>query len=232
MRYKKYVLLCLAFAFPVALWSQTTDFGIWSNIGLEKKLGKWDFSGEAELRTQDNANQVDKWSFQLESSYSIFKQLKVGAAYQFIYFHDTRYWDFQPRHRNNVFLQAKQKLGNFTFTLRERVQVTYKDESDRIKKSGKINTYKINPEWAWRNRIKVSYDIPQFPVTPSFLFESFYQLNNPDGNVFDKLRYTLSFNYHLSKHHDIEVYGLIDKDINVDDPVKMYLLGVGYAYSF
>jgi hypothetical protein len=33
------------------------------------------------------------------------------------------------------------------------------------------------------NRFKIGYDIPKFPVKPAFSFETFYQLNNPDGNT-------------------------------------------------
>jgi hypothetical protein len=226
-----YILL-LFLGMSTALLAQTEDFGLWTSIEASKKLGKWNFSTEGELRTKSNSGQVDRWSLQLEAAYSIFKPLKVGVSYQFIYFHDTEYWDFQPRSRFNFFLSGKHKLGNFTFSLRERAQLTVKDASDRVKKNGSVNTYKINPAWIWRNRLNVAYHIPGFPVTPSFSFESFYQLNNPDGNAFDKLRYTLSFHYNLSKHHGLEVYGLVDKDINVNSPVQMDVIGIGYEYSF
>jgi hypothetical protein len=220
------------FLISKAILAQTEDFGIWTSIGGEKKLGKWDFNAEAELRTKDNSGQVNRWSLQLEAAYSIIKPLKIGASYQFIYFHDTEYWDFQPRNRFNLFLSGKQKLGNFTFSLRERAQLTTKDASDRIKKSGKINTYKINPEWTWRNRLKVEYNIPKFPVTPSLSFESFYQLNNPDGNTFDDMRYTLSFAYNLTKHNQLEIYGLLDNEVNVSDPVRTFVTGIGFTHSF
>lgn len=84
----------------------------------------------------------------------------------------------------------------------------------------------------WRNKLKVKYDISHFPVTPSFSVETFFQLNNPDGNQFNKLRYTLSFGYKINKHNQVECYGLINNKINVSDPYKSYVLGIGYTYSF
>jgi hypothetical protein len=212
--------------------AQTEDFGVWTTIGAEKKAGKWNIGSNAELRTKNNSQQTDRWSLQLETSYEIIKQLKAGVSYQFIYYHDTKYFDFQPRNRFSFFLQGKQKFGKFSFLVYEKAQLTTKDASDRIKKSGLLNTYKINPEWIWRNRIKIAYNIPRFPVTPSFSIETFYQLNNPDRNTFDKLRYTLAFSYNLTKHHKFELYGLIDKEINVTNPVKMNITGVEYIYSF
>jgi hypothetical protein len=220
----------------VTLKAQTDDFGIWASAAVEKSLGKLNLGAEAELRTKDNASQTDRASIQVSADYDIFKPLKAGLAYQFIDYYDSKYADYQPRHRFIMYLQGKYKLGDFTFTLRERAQMTTKDESDRIKTSGKkkgsIDTYKVNPEWTWRNRFKATYNIPHFPVNPSIAVETFYELNNPDGNVFDKVRYTLSFGYNITKHHQLDVFGLIDKEINVTDPVTTYITGVGYTYSF
>jgi hypothetical protein len=196
------------------LHAQTKDYGLWTTLGTEIDLGKWDIESDIELRTNDHAQQVDRW------------------GYWFLYYNDTKYDDFQPRHRVYIFLQGKYKLGDFTISLRERLQRTTKDESKRIKESGKTDTYKINPDVAWRNRMKVEYNIPHFKINPAFSCETFYQLNNPDGNSFEKLRYTLALNYKLKKHHEFEVYGLIDKEINVTDPVVMYVAGIGYLYSF
>lgn len=232
MKNKYFVLLLPLLLTSAALLAQTNDFGLWTSVGAEKKIKKWNIGTEAELRTKDNVGQVDRWSLQADFSYDIFKFLRLGASYQFIYFYDSKYADFQPRSRYIAYIQGKQKINNFTFTLRERIQRTTKDDRDRIKDDGTIDTYKISPDWTWRNRLKVSYNIPKFPITPSFAFESFYELNNPDGNVFDKLRYTLAFGYSVKKHHNIELYGLIDKDINVDDPVQTFVAGLGYTYSF
>lgn len=226
------LLLMVFLALPYILEAQTDDFGIRTSLGVEKKLGKWDLAAEAELRTQENAKQMNRWSLGIEPSLNITKWLKVGAAYEFIYYNDVRYSDYQPRHRGYLFTQGKYEWGRFTFSLRERFQVTKKDDSDRIKNNGNINIYRINPEWTWRNRIKAAYNIPKFPLKPAFSFETFYQLNNTDGNTFNKLRYTLSFSYKLTKHHQFEAYGLLDKDINVTNPGNLYILGVGYNFSF
>jgi len=213
------------------LHAQDHDFGLWTTIGFEQNLKKWQLEGEAELRTFENAGTINRWSIKAESSYDIFKPIKTGLGYQFISLNDTLYSDFQPRHRIYYFIQGKLKVADFTFSVRERVQLTTKDESDRIKESGKIDTYKINPELVLRSQAKIAYDIPKFPVNPTFSFEAFYSLNDSNGNAFNELRYTISLNYKLNKHHEFELYGLLDRDINVKDPVKMYILGFQYLIS-
>lgn len=229
------VTLCIVgLLLAVSSMAQTSnDFGIWSSISASKDLTKKiSLSGELENRTRDNSSQISRWDAQLGAEYKLFKPLTVGLAYQFQYFHDMKYYDFQPRNRFIGYLQGKYKWNNFQFSLRERVQVTTKDESDRIKSSGKIDTYKINPEWTWRNRAKVEYNIPSCRFTPSLSAETFFDLNNPDGNQFSGLRYTLSVDYKINKRNYLELSGIYDTDINTDDAESRSVVAIGYSFKF
>lgn len=211
----------------------TDDFGIWANVEVEKKINKrWSADGELELRLSENASEIKRLSAKAGITYTIIKGVKAGVAYQFMHFHDLEYEDFQFRHRAIGYVQGRKKWGDFTLSLRERVQMTTKDDSDRIKSSGKIDTYKMNPEWSWRNRLKIAYDIPKCRLTPAASFETFYQLNNPDGNKFDGLRSIVSVTYKINKRHSIEFSGIYDKEINVNNPENRWVLGAGYAFSF
>lgn len=227
-----FIIALILLSFHFQLHAQNHDFGAWGSLSAQKSIGDLNLGAEAEIRTQDNASKVDRLSLQLSVNYDLIKQVKVGIGYELMDYYDSKYDDYQLRHRFIVYVTGKQKWGDFTFSLRERAQVTTKDESDRIRKSGKIDTYKINPEWTWRNRVKVEYNIPHCRLTPSFSFETFYQLNNPDGNVFDKIRYTITLEYKLSKQHQLEVYSLMNKEINVSDPLTNHVIGAGYAFSF
>jgi hypothetical protein len=229
-------ILILAFAMYClsgqTVRSQSESYGTWTSIGIEKKVHKWNFGAETELRTISYLNRVNRWSLGLSADYSILKQLKVGIGYQLMDTWDEKYLNYQIRNRFNVSGTGKLKWNNFSFSLREKLQVTLKDESNRIKSNGTIDTYKINPEWTWRNRLQIAYNIPHSPITPSFSTESFYQLNNPDGNSFENIRYTLSFDYKINKKNSVNIYGLINSRINSDNTSGKYILGVGYVFSF
>lgn len=201
-------------------------------MGVEKKVGKWGFEGNAELRSKDNASVIDRWSLGVGASFRIVKPVTIGIGYDYISYHDVKYNDCQPRQRYLVYLQGSQKMGNFTLSLRERFQRTIKDESDRILASGGCDTYQINPEFVWRNRLRLSYDIPQCRIKPSFAVESFCQLNNPDGNRFNKLRNVLSFEYKLAKHHKVELFGQMDHQLNTESPLTRFVTGMGYIFAF
>lgn len=234
-RYQNYKYLAALYGlilYIVPTDAQTSDFGVWTSLAAEKNFGKFEVTAETELRTNNQCKQICRWSMGAEMSYRPVKPFTLGTGYQFMRFFDDRFNDFQPRHRVYLYLQGKYRAGDFTFTLRENLQRTTKDESDRIKQNGEINTYRINPDVVWRNRLKVIYDIPKFPVNPAFSVESFYQLNNPDGNAFEQLRYIFSLKYSPFKHHAFEAYGLFDKEMNVNNPEQMFVAGIQYKFSF
>jgi len=232
MNYKIFAAPLILLSLYSSMMAQTENYGLWTSVGAQKKLKNWDLELNSELRTNLDSVQIHRWNIEFEVAYRVIKPIKIGVRYKYIYFHDLEYADFQPRMRYALFVQGKQNVGDFKFTLREQFQRTIKDESDRIKENGNYDNYKINPEWIWRNQLKVAFNIPRFPVTPSLLFESFYQLNNPDGNTVDNLRYILSFEYKFNKQNDFKFYGLIDKEINVDNPVTTYVCGFAYTHSF
>ena len=230
------LLMCAAvmasITFTDTITAQNERYGTWTSIGIEKKLNKWNFGAETELRTVCYLRLINRWSLGLSADYDLLKQLKVGAGYQLMNTLDTKYLNYQIRNRFNASATGKLNLSHFTFKLRERIQVTKKDDSKRIKDDDSIDTYKIDPEWSWRSRLQISYRIPHCKVTPAFSAESFYQLNNPDGNAFDNMRYTLSFDYKINKRKNIEIYGLINSKLESEDAYGKYILGVGYTYSF
>lgn len=227
-----YTVLSVLFVPAVSFAQTTNDFGVWSSIGVNKSLSKkLSLEGELENRTTDNSSQVSRWGLQLGGSYKVMKFLSIGGAYQFQYYHDLKYSDFQPRNRFILYTQGKYKWNKFSFSLRERLQITTKDESDRIKASGKIDTYRINPSSVWRNRLKVDYNIPKSRFTPFASFESFYQLNNPEGNEFEGLRYTIGTGYKINKRSFLDFSGIYDKEINTDEPTNRFVISLGYTYN-
>jgi len=210
------ILLCNVRAF-----AQDNDFGAWLGFELEKNVKDWTFSAGEELRTMNNAGTIQGSYTSLCIDYSPWKRLKFGTSYQFILFNDTEYDDLQPRHRLNFYTTGNLKMGDFKFSLRERLQFTFKDESER--------DYKMNPKTSWRNRLELEYNIPKSKITPSASVETYYQLNNPDGNRFDQIRYKLAAAYKINKRNKVELYGQFDHEINVKNPVDRSVLGLTYT---
>lgn len=142
----KYLLLAVLAIAPLCTTNAQSDddeFGVWTTLEASKKINKklkLDF--EAELRTIEGLDDLDRVSVGAGASYKLAKWFKAGAGYIFIYSHsldrknikeafdenrydyniDHDYWT--ERHRFHVSLTGEYKVGRVEFSLRERVQYT------------------------------------------------------------------------------------------------------------
>lgn len=237
--YKKIILIITVLSVSVlASYAQDARFGNWTSLNIEKDLNKWEVGAEAELRTNffEKGPLVDRASFGLGTDYKLIKGLKLGVGYQIMSNLDTKYLKYLMRNRFTASINGKLNFDRFTFSLRERLQLTLKDESNRLRDDGNIDTYRINPDLKWRNRLQIAYNIPKFKIDPTFSVETSYNFNSLDGNHFSKYRYILSFDYKLKKQHIFEVSAvlnsLVGANLDSDDLYGKYIIGTSYKYSF
>lgn len=228
--------------------------GFRAGFALDKDISKKiTVSGDAEIRTLGFGTTPERFSYSLGLSYDIDKHFSVAGGYEHQNVRNEYYWGrltfldanymivhqdssvvwMQPRHR--VYVQAgwKEKLGDFTLSVRQRVQTTFKDDKSRIVQNGDTNFARINPDISWRNKIQLSYNIPHFKLTPSLAFESYLLMSDPDlQKYFNKLRSTLSLEYKLNKRNYLEVFGIYSfersaYEVKVSGP-NYYTLGIWY----
>ena len=128
--------------------SNEDEFGIWATAEFSKKINKeFKFVADAELRTYDFVNNVERATIGAKFEYKILKWLKANVGYSFMYTHepeeisikdevydeeanfigheyniDHDYWTI----RNRVYatISGEYKVGRFEFGLRERLQYT------------------------------------------------------------------------------------------------------------
>ncbi len=222
------IILSLSTTF---LWAQIEEFGTWSSVSAEKSIGEIGLSAEAELRTIYGLQLINRASLGLGVDYRINDYLKVAAGYSFMNTLDAKYYNYQLRHRYNASATGRIKVDRFTFSLRERVQITFKDDSKRIRENGTIDTYRINPAWVWRNRLQAEYNIRKSKFTPSVSAESFYVLNNPAGNSFYKMRYTLSCDYRINKRNSVSAFAVLNTGFDDEDLYGKYIFGLNYNFK-
>ena len=122
------------------------NFGVWSEIGLEKELSAhWNIGMATEYRAQEH----DRWAIEANVGYKPCKYLKLGATYNFLYSHKPEerkehykddimepdnwngynlnegYWS--PRHRFSVDATGTVKVGGWLrISVRERYQFTHR----------------------------------------------------------------------------------------------------------
>lgn len=271
MRNKAFLLLIIIGSLAIKhhiIAQEMEPGGFWSEISVEKEMNKrWSLGTSVEHRTNGMTLERERLGLQFSSAYQANKNMKFAIAYTYLnVLNDYRYSPdsvrehYQDRHRTYIQGTWKYKMGNFTFFLRERAQMTFKDESSRITSTGAIRSNRVNPDFLWRNRMKLSYKINNFPITPSVSVESYYLLNDPirirfydsemtdftlSNRYFSKIRYNMALSYKINKTQSIELFGMYlterePTEVRVPGPnyyilspwLKDMVLGVNYDISF
>lgn len=232
MKSKTILLALPLFISCLPLMAQKTLLLNQSSASIRSQWKKWDLSAELETRQLFFYGNIRRSSLELEAAYAISPKIKAGFSYSLIDFFDEKYTDYQLRQRFSVFAGTKLNACDFTLSVREKIQFTHKDESGRIQSDGDIDSYSMNPEWTWRNKLKLEYNIPHFKLSPYLSFESFYQLNNPNGNTFSDLRYALGGSYKLNRHHKLDAGCILNLQQKSANPVTTWMPSIGYTFSF
>ncbi len=226
---QKFILLGTLFTMvPISGYADNEDFASDLTVGAEKSITKrFDVAAEGDIRFCNNDQNLDRLGIGGDASYEVLKKwLKVSAGYEFIADHwkEDAENSFSYRHRANVSLSVKHKVSSWIFSLKGRYQVTWKDERFHA-------AYKWNPKEYFRLKGEIGYKINSH-YQPYVAVEPFWQLNNPDNNVMDDLRYCVGMDYKLDRHNSFDLYFRIDDEMNVEAPEDVYMLCGSYKYSF
>ncbi len=201
----------------------TSDLEMWNNVAISKKIGdRWQISLKEELRFTEDISRFDMFFTDLGLDYKINKHFSAGVNYRF-YQNKNSDNDFITQHRLSADINYKQKLDRFTFGYR--LQFQNKDE-DLLSGSSENNVYNL------RNKISVDYDIKNFKLEPYFQAEIFRKYETGEESYFNKMRWKLGASYPVTRSSDIELFYIIDNELNQSYPKNVYVVGLGYKFSF
>ena len=229
----------------VPTMAQTDDFGLWSEVNVEKKLSKkWSLDAGLEYRNRDNMKTADRWSLGVDVNYKLTDWLKLSAGYSLLDDHyyklndsGKKYADYWgPRHRFNVSLTFDKKLiGDFRFSLRERWQYTYRPSQNVTRWSFFDNAYESEAhEYSGkgknvlRSRLQIEYDKKGLAITPYANVELFNAWN------VQKIRYNVGVDWKLSKQHSLGLFYRYQHVYDDDDDLEpnIHMLGLSYKFKF
>lgn len=212
-----------------------------------------DLSLEAgvEARLNNNIGSMDRIHTFAGATYEIGKHFKIGGEYILINIYDNKHhgWD-SNRHRVNLNFEGEIEFGDFEFSIRERVQSTFR--------TGSVKLYeKANPEAILRSRLMTTYKIPHSRWSPYLLFELYNTLNTPipmadlndyNGETFKyitRYRGGLGAKYRIDRNNRLDFFYYIDFDRSYDidyrkdgtiKPVKLerelrHIFGISYKFK-
>lgn len=221
--YKKlrWILSSFVLLLPVMALSQATDIGLWTGVGIEKKLNK-KFSANlnTQFRLTDNVSILRAYLGEVGLSYKITKHWEVSGYYRYIgrrRRNDARTgYEYRPYHRFYADLAYDHKLWKLKFAYRLRYQNQFQDNDNGLENDASYLRNKI--ELSWPNKTI---------FTPYASTDIFYQI----GNTFDQMRNKAGVEIALNKHHKLDVSAFTDYRL-VGAQENRLLFGVNYKAKF
>jgi hypothetical protein len=205
------------------VYSQDNDFGLWYEVNAEKSITKkFDLDGTFMVRTFDNASTLDQLFFEIGASYSLNKYVGFAGSYRIgNYLEDDDYYHI--RHKWFADIKGSLPMRHFVLSARLRLQLMAKtyveDESDDI------------TEYDGRFKLKGVYKIPDFPVNPYMSFETFSSLFRNEGNLIDKSRSTIGFEYKITKKHFVDAEYIYQRDEYPHLSI-LHIISLSYTFKF
>ena len=216
----------IVFTFSLLLTSnaegQTQDAGLWTSVNFEAKLVKSvSATVSEELRFNENITELGAALTDVGLNYKLNKHFQFSVNYRFTQRHrNDNYYSF--RHRFYVDIKYSKKLKPLEFSIRTRLQ-------DQVSDIGRASDGGV-PEYYLRNKLSMKWDLNK-PYTPYISFELFSSLNYPRSYAFDGMRAAAGVEYAFSKHHKVDLYYMIQKELNVSQPETDFVVGLGYYYK-
>lgn len=208
---------------PSVIFGQNDDFGIWYGIDVEHKLvKKLDLKLSSQIRTFNNASQVDQALIEGGLQYKLNDYLSTAGSYRFTgkLENDSR---FHVRHKLFAEIKGSLPLNDLTFSARIMLQImerTYiEEEEDEI------------PKYAGRMKLKAEYDIPKFPLNPFLSIETFTPLFEQSEVLIDKERFATGFEYKMNKKHALEISYILER-YSLPEALLYHVISLKYGLNF
>jgi len=222
-RYIYYLCVLLFTLSTPVVMAQVNDAGLWASVNLEKKFTtKISIHFTEEFRFNENFSELGVFFSELTGEYQFSKMFAVSGGYRFI---QRRRVDdsYSNRHRYLFNLNIKNEIGAFRTNFRLRYQSQYANVHSS--EDGPV------PDNYLRPKLTVKYNLEKKYI-PFISGEGFIHLNRADGVLFDAYRLTAGMEYEFTKKSSIELGYMIDREVQVADPLTNYVIVIGWKYIF
>ena len=152
----KILVISVLMAIPSVLYAQENDLCFWNAVSIKKDVSdKWTVGIRTEHRAYKDMSATQQYYIRPSVEYDVLPWLKAAAQADFAWMYNGFNIRFQPQ------VTASYKTSGFDFSLRQRLQATWKQ-----------------PDNSWgflfRTKAQVRYKIPNTPLSPLFAVEPYY----------------------------------------------------------
>jgi hypothetical protein len=219
-RYLVHILYLSALLCVSAVYGQEKDAGLWTSFSIETKVvKKLTAYMEQGFRFNENISELGTIYTEAGLDYKLSKHFEAVAYYRFIQKRQVEDY-YSYTNRFSVAVKYEKKLKPYQVRFRSSFQDEYSDIGRAA--DGGIPIYYL------RNKLSLSRDMDK-PYSPYVSVELFSPLNYPRTCAFDNIRIAAGVEYAITKHHKIDLYYMIQKEMNVSNPETDFIIGFGYA---
>ncbi|MDF7818805.1 DUF2490 domain-containing protein [Runella sp. MFBS21] len=202
---------------PQLVLAQATDIGLWSGIGVEKKINKsLSVSLNAQTRLTDNLSILRAYLGELGVGYKLGKHWEVAGYYRYIGRRkknaDGSGYEYRSYNRFYADLAYDHKLWKLKFDYRLRYQNQFQDDDQAAENNSSYV----------RNKFELSYP-NKTRFTPYISTDLFYEI----GGSFDQMRNKAGVEMKINKHHKLELSGFTDYRL-IGKQENRFLIGLSY----
>lgn len=233
MMNKQFLLLFKAGAFKklfivmlilkcTTMYGQKKDFGAWYSISARYEIiNNLRVEVSEEVRTDNNASEIDQFFTDMGLNYKINKFVSVGGFYRFIRKVENDD-EFYTRNRFYGEIELKLPFSRFELAYRSRLQRQINKYADDVEeKAARLHN---------RHKVSLNYNVPNIKLTPSIFYERFYRLKYIGSYFADGQRYGGSLGYNFNKRHKVDIGFLVDEDLYPNKKYQ-YVLTAGYRLN-
>ena len=221
------ILAFILFLCPEAVIAQASDWGLWTTVGIEKKLNKrWDIGFGSEYRWKEGTALTDQVRGSLDIDYKPWKFLKFGAGYVLIADKKKKKDIFVYRHRFKLDATASYKLKRITASWRLRMQATLYDKTEMD--DDELDNYR----WVARNRFGLKYNVPKLPLKPYAQFEVFNRMFSDITPGYYKNRISAGVEIGVGKRHELDIGYKRNSEVSDDERFNFDVISIGYKFMF
>ncbi|MDR0536457.1 MAG: DUF2490 domain-containing protein [Tannerellaceae bacterium] len=221
MKIKSYILTVIFLSVCIPALSQTSDWGIWTNIGADISLtNKWRLGAEVEYRRKNNMRQTDQLVGGVDASYSLNRYMKIGVGYERIAEKDIPGNIFNHYNRYMFNLPFSYKYRRFSLGWRPRLQVDVEEN------------YPANSDWVMRNRFSVKYEIPTLPLNPYMRIELFNRVFTERIPSHYKDRIAAGMEYRIRQRHSVYLGYMVEPKYAISGTRKANIIQTSCRFLF
>jgi hypothetical protein len=208
-------IIALFLLLPVIGLTQVSeDFGLWSKINLDYNLNKsTSINSKTELRTNANSSNINQLYTQISIDKKVNKKFYTSFAWRPRLLNKEYNYIFNNRFHND--LTYKEKIGDLSIYFRLRTQYNF-------------NPIGLN-DYYERTRIKLKYKFNK--KISSYIYNEFYFLMNDasENSSFNKNRFGVGLKHMINSKLNLQLKYLRIRDVNVENPILVNIIGVGIS---